>query len=204
LGAASQRRWVVGVESVLRYGVLGLIIQRPIHAYGVFQELRKWPLEMAPTRSLVYVAVDRLAERHLIEDVSATANLALAVGSHVVERPLRKTHRVTDAGREEFEEWMASPLSSEQEIIWRIGAAQRSHLPGLVRLLRDTESGWYEKLAKEAAIELDRLGSAWTMSTKLGLMQVAKAKHFAARAAHSGELASLLKELDAETPRGDS
>lgn len=197
MGVAESQLW--------RYGVLGLIVPRPIHAYGIIQELRKWPLEDDPKPGVNY-AVTKLIDLRLIEDVSSASALAVAAGgesaSRTYEAP-RRIVQVTSAGREEFERWMTSSLSSEQEILWRIGTAQREHLPVLVRLLREAQDEWYERLSSEPDIGLGNLGTAWSTSTKLALMQVTRRKQLAARGTLFGDLAREMSDLDADTPGGN-
>lgn len=193
-----------GESQTLRLAVLGLIVPRPIHAYGILQELRRWPLELDNAKAGVFYATAKLMERGLVQDVSAAA-VAVAAGAEAAGasyEPPRRMLAATGAGRDEFERWMASPLSSEQEVLWRIGVAQRDHVPLLVELLRAAEVEWYDRLSDVPELELETLGNAWSVSTRLALMQVTRRRQLAARGALFGELARELSELDADTPRG--
>lgn len=93
----------------VRYGVLGLISQKPRHGYETrvaFERLvggdENW--EVKPAQ--IYTTLDRLEEAGLVERSSD-----LGEG----EEPSRRVYRITTLGEAALDEWFASPVPPEHQ-----------------------------------------------------------------------------------------
>jgi DNA-binding PadR family transcriptional regulator len=120
---------------VLRYGVLGLLIERRGYGYELVQRLARrlgaaWQLNP----SAVYGALDQLEAQGLIEPVAAAAK---ASGGAEPVRPLsrrgeRIVYEATERGVAEFERWLArpserlEPIRSELALKLALGSAERA------------------------------------------------------------------------------
>ncbi|HYW23582.1 MAG TPA: helix-turn-helix transcriptional regulator [Terriglobales bacterium] len=102
--------------------VLALLHERPRHPYDMVRELRARHLDRSSRlgglpRSL-YHAVDRLAERNLIEPTETTRE---------GNRPERTVYRITDEGRDEFDvglrQLLETPTSEHPALAAGLGFA---------------------------------------------------------------------------------
>lgn len=125
---------------MLRYGVLGLLIERRAYGYQLVQRLSKrlgpaWQLNP----SAVYGALDQLEEAGLIAAVP-DAGLRSRADRSPSDRPPRRAARVvyepTGRGVEEFESWLARPgLRTDpirSEIRLKISLADPDTVPALL------------------------------------------------------------------------
>jgi DNA-binding PadR family transcriptional regulator len=98
---------------LVRYGVLGLLIERRGYGYELVQRLRArlgsaWQLNP----SAVYTALDQLEADGLIEPAPTGAGAPaseLGVCERVSRRGARVVYHATEAGRCAFEQWMSQP-----------------------------------------------------------------------------------------------
>lgn len=143
---------------MLRYGVLGFLIERRGYGYDLVQRLSArlgsaWQL----TPSAVYTALDQLEEEGLIEAVAdGSADEASADDrserrktqrSAPQRRSRRRLDRVvyspTSRGLEEFEAWLARPSARiepiRSELQLKVALAGPDHLPSLLATLAHEE-----------------------------------------------------------------
>ena len=100
---------VVGVtsryrRSPLALAVLALLVERPLHPYGVLALLKQWgkgEVININQRATVYKTVTRLAEAGLI---------AVRHTERDAQYPERTLYELTDSGREVLHEWIAEML----------------------------------------------------------------------------------------------
>src|SRR5215831_6902536 len=149
--------------------VLALLHERPRHPYDMVRELRARHLDRSSRlgglpRSL-YHAVDRLAERNLIEPTETTRE---------GNRPERTVYRITDEGRDEFDvglrQLLETPTSEHPALAAGLGFAvyltpgtvldalegrivaltsEVAQLDAGLRALRQAELEWARSLADE-------------------------------------------------------
>jgi len=83
----------------VKHAILGLLAKGPLHGY----ELKGGFEELAPTTELnvgqVYMTLDRLSRDRLV--TYEVVNQA--------ERPDKKVYALTEEGRKELKEWLATP-----------------------------------------------------------------------------------------------
>jgi DNA-binding PadR family transcriptional regulator len=156
---------------LVRYGVLGLLIERRGYGYELVQRLRArlggaWQLNA----SAVYTALDQLEAEGLIEPAPADeAALAPEVGGRaaarrVSRRAARVVYRATDAGRRALEQWMAQPAPRVEPVrsvlALKVALASPDRVPALLasicheeRLILDAlgERSWAPAAAAAAA-----------------------------------------------------
>ncbi|MGA9921716.1 MAG: PadR family transcriptional regulator [Candidatus Dormiibacterota bacterium] len=97
------RTWKRPERDLLTLAALGLLAERPRHAYEIQRELQQRHKEFAAgTPRALYHAVDRLVAGGLIE---------LAETVREGHRPERIVYRATDAGREELQHWLIDLLA---------------------------------------------------------------------------------------------
>ncbi len=92
----------------VRNALLGLLEQRPRHGYelhAAFEALVGGEINWDVKPAQVYSTLSRLADRGLVEEISADR----AAGSD------RKVFAITPAGREELREWLSEPVKSEHQ-----------------------------------------------------------------------------------------
>jgi DNA-binding PadR family transcriptional regulator len=132
------------MSSSTRYAVLGLVARRPTYGYALLQQLRRWSVEPTSVRSSsVYTALTRLEQDQLIEPLGPAA----ASGT---DRQPRITYGATEAGAQRFDEWLASPPASYDDLRLRIGLARPHDLPLLIGFVIAAEE---ECLARLQALE---------------------------------------------------
>lgn len=148
---------------MLRYGVLGFLIERRGYGYDLVQRLTArlgsaWQL----TPSAVYTALDQLEEEGLIEAVSDDAADEEAALEPKGPRaaPRRRTRRrldrviysPTNRGRAEFQAWLARPSARiepiRSELQLKVALAGPDHLPSLLETLAHEEQLILQRLAE--------------------------------------------------------
>jgi DNA-binding PadR family transcriptional regulator len=206
---------VVGVAESTRHAVLGLAVQGPTYAYAIAEEMRRWPLadDIRPNRRAVYHAVDRLVDEGLVEPRDATADdlrrLAsapttdgsAALDTSIRSAPIRKLIEATSVGEDRFVEWLRSPLLTEDEVFWRLGAARRQDVPILIRVLEEAERTWFARLQEQMTPDVSSFaarGASWK-AMKSALLGTAKSKQLEGQAAVLRELSALLTDLQRES-----
>jgi DNA-binding PadR family transcriptional regulator len=104
------------VGNLLGLAVLSVVVQRPMHPYEMASVLRarRKDLDMGIKWGSLYTVVRNL-EKHGL----------LAAGENTRQggRPERTVYRITDAGREEFEDWVRELLSTPERERSRFEAA---------------------------------------------------------------------------------
>ena len=93
------------VSNLLALAVLGSVAERPMHPYEISTSLRSRGKEQSIKLNFgsLYTVVDALAKHGLIE-----AQETVREG----RRPERTIYAITDAGRAEFEDWLAELIST--------------------------------------------------------------------------------------------
>jgi DNA-binding PadR family transcriptional regulator len=146
-------------RTVLRYGVLGLLIERRGYGYELVQRLAArlgaaWRL----TPSAVYTALDQLEEAALIEAVpAADAGAVEIAGSAAARRAARRTGRVvyraTERGAAEFEAWLARPSARVEpvrsELALKVALAAPDTVPALLASIVHEERMILQSLQEE-------------------------------------------------------
>jgi DNA-binding PadR family transcriptional regulator len=193
----------MGVTDSTRFAVLGLTLDGPSYSYAIAEELRRWPLDpaIAPNRRAVYHAVDWLEAEGLVVIqpdaplLAAGHSQQVAVGARGA--PSRKLVRASRLGIARFEEWLSSPILTEDDIFWRVGAARLEDLPVLLRVLDAAERTWLARLQDQAApnaIALADRQPSWRVA-KFAVLSVIRAKQLDGQAAVIRDLRALLSDL---------
>lgn len=89
----------------LKYGILGLLAEQPLHGYEVknrFESLLggSWEVNFGQ----IYTTLQRLERDQLVEAVGRRGGRG------------KQAYRLTDVGREALEEWLARPESEPQQL----------------------------------------------------------------------------------------
>src|SRR6185437_11437269 len=95
------------MRSLVNWALLGLIIDRPSYAYELAQRFER-TYEGALTLSSVshvYVALGKLSERGLVEEVPGTRS----------GRQPKPHYRATDIGLDAFRDWLVEQLSEDRQ-----------------------------------------------------------------------------------------
>ncbi len=166
----SGRYAVIG----LRRAVLGLVARQPNHGYGVYDQIRRWPLErtLIPERTAIYRALTHLAEQQLVQPLDC-------VSGGGPEHIIRTTYGITEEGERRHEEWLRSPPTTYEDLCMRIVAARRQDVPLLVGFLSAAEDACLARLQelRMPAVEtLDARGAPWEhiSTVLLGRMEAAE------------------------------
>jgi DNA-binding PadR family transcriptional regulator len=166
----SGRYAVVG----LRRAVLGLVARQPTHGYGLYDQIRRWPLERAliPERTAIYRALTHLADQALVEPLGSAPG-------NGPEHIIRTTYGITAEGEHRHEEWLRSPPATYEDLCMRIVAARRQDVPLLVGFLTAAEDACLARLQelRMPAVEtLDARGAPWEhiSTVLLGRMEAAE------------------------------
>jgi len=98
---AQQRR---AVANPLALAVLASLVERPMHPYEMAATMREYGKERSIRLNYgsLYTVVANLARRGLIEAVEARRE---------GRRPERTVYRITDAGRDELQDWLSDLLA---------------------------------------------------------------------------------------------
>jgi DNA-binding PadR family transcriptional regulator len=135
---------------LVRYGVLGLLIERRGYGYELVQRLRArlgsaWQLNP----SAVYTALDQLEAAGLIEQAPPAASAAAAPASElgarerVSRRATRVVYHATEAGRCAFEQWMSQPSrrieAVRSELALKVALLSPESVPALLATIHHEE-----------------------------------------------------------------
>lgn len=144
-----------GEEILLRYGVLGLLIERRGYGYDLVQRLSNrlgaaWQLNP----STVYTALDQLEEAKLIEPARDVGN------DQPVDRLSRRSGRVvyeaTDNGVSEFQAWLARPSARvspiRSEIQLKVALVGPDNVPPLLASIAQEEWTIMRRLHEECQV----------------------------------------------------
>jgi DNA-binding PadR family transcriptional regulator len=130
----------------LKYGILGLLAEQPLHGYEVksrFEELLggTWEVNIGQ----VYATFQRLERDDLIEAVGERGDRG------------KLAYRLTDAGRQNLEEWLETPEAEPQpmreEVYVKLLLGNRLGNGSLERLLSRQRSVHVERLKDLAELE---------------------------------------------------
>jgi DNA-binding PadR family transcriptional regulator len=153
---------------VIRFGVLGLLIERSGYGYELAQRLTAlvgptWQLH----RSAVYTALDQLEDLGLIETVTPITSSATA-GPAPWRRPGvrrgsdRVVYRATEQGVVEFEKWLArSPARLEpirSELALKVALATPARAPVLLAAVEQEQELLTSWLTDSGAAPIDSRG----------------------------------------------
>lgn len=129
----------------IEYALLGFICQRPTHGYEIHRFLTKqdgigalWKIK----QSQLYALLDKLENSSYL--------------SYVIENqdtyPARKIYHATEFGRQEFEKWLDSPVSSPRTIrqdfmakVYFLLPQDRGRLLQLIEKQKEETSRWVER-----------------------------------------------------------
>jgi DNA-binding PadR family transcriptional regulator len=98
------------MRSPVGWALLGLVIERPSYGYELMQRFERTygdVLELS-SPSQIYVALDTLGQRCLIEELPAGS------GSGGVVRQPKPHYRATAAGLEHYQEWLFAQMRGER------------------------------------------------------------------------------------------
>jgi DNA-binding PadR family transcriptional regulator len=130
----------------LKFGILGLLSEQPLHAYSVkarFEDLLggSWEVNIGQ----VYTTLQRLERDQLVEPAQPRGDRG------------RLPYRLTDGGREALEAWLAEPESEPQqlreEIYLKLLLAARVANGDLPALLARQRRVYLQRLKDLAALE---------------------------------------------------
>ena len=136
-----------GRNIMLRYGVLGLLIERRGYGYQLVQRLAErlgpaWQLN----HSAVYGALDQLESAKLIQvapGAPVEADAAQASSERSSRRAARVVYQATDRGIAEFQAWLARPslraTPIRSEIQLKVALAGPDNIPGLLASIAQEE-----------------------------------------------------------------
>ncbi|MDP4503574.1 PadR family transcriptional regulator [Nonomuraea turcica] len=178
------------VANLLALAVLTVVVQRPMHPYEMASVLRARgkDQDMPIKWGSLYTVVRNLEKHGLLEAVESTRQGA---------RPERTVYRITDAGREEAEDWTRELLSTPrpEPSSFEAGLSVMGGLgPGEVApLLRQR----LELLERRIEADLADLERERRELPRLFLLESEYA--LAMREAEAGWVRSLLAELEAGT-----
>jgi DNA-binding PadR family transcriptional regulator len=109
-GGASGEAGVAAIRSPVSWALLGLVIERPSYGYELMQRFERTyadTLELS-SPSQIYVALDTLARRGLIEELPAES-----AASGVVRQP-KPHYRATAEGLRNYQEWLIAQVRGER------------------------------------------------------------------------------------------
>ncbi len=98
------------MRSPVSWALLGLVIERPSYGYELMQRFERTygdALELS-SPSQIYVALDTLARRGLIEDLPTDG------AASVVVRQPKPHYRATTGGLDSYQEWLLAQMRGER------------------------------------------------------------------------------------------
>ncbi len=107
---ATAKRGAAAMRSPVSWALLGLVIERPSYGYELMQRFERTygdALELS-SPSQIYVALDTLARRGLIEDLPTDAGASIGV------RQPKPHYRATAAGLDSYQEWLLAQMRGER------------------------------------------------------------------------------------------
>lgn len=166
-GRRDQPKTDLGKETPLsvKHAILGLLAGRPLHGY----ELKGGFEELVPTTEInvgqVYTTLDRLSRDRLV--TYEVVNQA--------ERPDKKVYALTEEGRKELKEWLATPstvdLNLRNETFLKLMLARRLRGADPLKVLAVERRASFERLHEvtQAKALAEQEGTAWHTSLLLDL-----------------------------------
>ncbi|MEO7019205.1 MAG: PadR family transcriptional regulator [Ktedonobacteraceae bacterium] len=96
------------ISEPAEYAILGLLEERPMHGYELYQHFQNEPLDQIVhiEMSQLYAFLKKLAHLALIE----------AMQDQQGGRPQRKVYNLTSAGRTTLQEWLTVPVERPRDI----------------------------------------------------------------------------------------
>jgi DNA-binding PadR family transcriptional regulator len=124
----------------VKHAILGLLASKPLHGY----ELKAGFEEMVPTEELnvgqVYTTLDRLSRDSLVTYEVVNQS----------ERPDKKVYALTDVGRKELKEWLATPsnldLNLRNETFLKLMLARRLRGADPLKVIEVERRASFERL----------------------------------------------------------
>jgi DNA-binding PadR family transcriptional regulator len=198
----------VGLTESTRFAVLGLTLDGPTYSYAIAEEIRRWPLdeEIAPNRRAVYHAVDWLVTERFLAQSDEELRMVAGIGGGVADvamrgAPVRKLVAATPLGAERFKDWLLSPIVTEQDLLWRVGAARLADVPTLLRVISAAEQTWLSRLQDQATPNAAALAGrqpSWR-ATKLALLNAIRGKQLDGEAGVIRDVKALLADVQRES-----
>jgi PadR family transcriptional regulator AphA len=156
----------------LKYALLGLVIDHPIHPYEMHQQLLE-----AKALGLVW----HLKQGHLYAMVASLEEAGYLTSTTESQgtRPPRKVLHLTPAGRSAFENWVATPVAHgrdlRQEFLAKLFFAAQQSAAAAVALIsrqRDSCESWIRDLRQEIqALEVSRRYERLVLQFRLSQME---------------------------------
>lgn len=192
-----------------RYAVLGVILQKgSTHGYAVAEEFRRWRLgpEVEPNERAIYRALDWLIgegfAREVEDDVIIDLQRMAQTGSgvHIAKLRAARVRRpcaATEIGAARFDEWLRSPLVTEIDLGFRLGAARQEDLPVLLDVVQEAEGRWAQRLNDEPMTDVRALREASTPwpASRATLMATWRSDELMGHTHALGNLRQYLEEL---------
>lgn len=144
----TAKRGAAAMRSPVSWALLGLVIERPSYGYELLQRFERTygdALELS-SPSQIYVALDTLTRRGLIEELPADP------ATSVVVRQPKPHYRATAAGLDGYREWLIAQMRGERRRS-RLFARQ---LAGLERRVALAVIERYEQACLREARELPK------------------------------------------------
>jgi len=147
------RQWMRGTSTPLKGALLGLLLERPSHGYGLASRLDArlgpaWRIE----RQSLYRLLDQLESaglvRHVIEPVPDSP------------RQQRAVYYPTELAQEARNEWFAAPPAKSvvrADIYARLALSSEEDAPGLLRALHEYRIQLLEAIEENAATETKKV-----------------------------------------------
>jgi DNA-binding PadR family transcriptional regulator len=128
----------------VKHAILGLLASKPLHGY----ELKTGFENLVPTTEInvgqVYTTLDRLSRDHLVTHEVVNQS----------ERPDKKVYALTDDGRKELKEWLATPsavdLNLRNETFLKLMLARRLRGADPLKVLAIERRASFERLHEAA------------------------------------------------------
>jgi DNA-binding PadR family transcriptional regulator len=146
---------------VLKYGVLGLLVERPGYGYDLAQRLSErlgasWQL----TQSSVYTALDQLEQERHVEAVDRVPAAETQSEGRRSRRAPRIVYEATELGAAEFRAWLARPSTRvdrvRSEILLKVAIAGRQDVRPLLSSIEHEQWAILHDLDERRGTEMAR------------------------------------------------
>jgi len=165
------------VSNPLALAVLGTLIERPMHPYEISTTLRERGKETSIKLNYgsLYSVVEALQKHKLIEPQETSRD---------GRRPERTVYAITEAGRTEFEDWLAELLSTPAKEFTSLEAGL-SLMPGLPP---DEVARLLDKRIEKLRIEIGGIDASHDVARESGVLDLFLVESFFRRAMVAAEL----------------
>ena len=177
-----------------KHAVLGLLIERPGYGYDLARRLRErfGSSGFAPTG--VYSALDQLTGEGMVRSSGTPAG-----GAPSERGAPRMIYEATQAGREQFDQWMqagSSPANVRDELNMKLALSRPCDLPALIELARGQEQECFARLEALKRGDLgSNAGGGSARRTQAGAMAWSQVASLLVRDAEARQLQSRIEWL---------